>query len=67
MENLASDVTAIVLAAGSGSRLKDVLPSGLPKCLLPVGNQPILSYVLTWLEQGGVKSRLINHKDLKTC
>jgi len=35
----------ILLAAGSGSRLKP-LTSGIPKCLLPVGNKVVLDWIL---------------------
>ena len=27
----------------------------VPKALLPIGNEPMLSYSLRWLEQSGVK------------
>ncbi len=37
--------TAIVLAAGLGSRLAKISP-GLPKALISVGGQPIINYAL---------------------
>ena len=48
-------ITAIILAAGPGSRL---LPKTLdtPKCLTPVAGQPILSYQLAALRQCGVRN-----------
>jgi choline kinase len=48
-------ITAIILAAGPGSRL---LPRTLdtPKCLTPVAGQPILGYQLAALRQCGVRN-----------
>lgn len=43
--------TAIVLAAGKGTRMK----SELPKVLVPVCGRPMIDYVLDALEQGGVR------------
>ena len=43
-----SDWTAMVLAAGYGTRLRP-LTDELPKPLLPVANRPLLSLVLHWL------------------
>jgi len=43
-----SNWTAMVLAAGYGSRLRP-LTDELPKPLMPVANQPLLSLVLRWL------------------
>ncbi|MGH9888892.1 MAG: nucleotidyltransferase family protein, partial [bacterium] len=39
---------AIVLCAGLGTRL-GVLGRGLPKCLLPIGSEPLLAHTLRWL------------------
>ena len=48
-------ITAIILAAGPGSRL---LPrtADTPKCLTPVAGQPILGYQLAALRQCGVRN-----------
>lgn len=40
--------TCIVLAGGLGTRLSHLIPD-LPKCLAPVGPQPILKYILDHL------------------
>ena len=45
-----SETTAIVLAAGKGTRMK----SELPKVLLPVCGRPMIEYVLDALTKGGV-------------
>ncbi|MEN6404832.1 MAG: NTP transferase domain-containing protein [Thermoguttaceae bacterium] len=45
-----SKTTAIVLAAGKGTRMK----SELPKVLMPVLGRPMIDYVLDALTQGGV-------------
>ena len=49
-----SKTTAIVLAAGKGTRMK----SELPKVLVPVCGRPMIQYVLDALAKGGV-SRVI--------
>ncbi|RXG51595.1 Translation initiation factor eIF-2B subunit gamma [Armadillidium vulgare] len=47
------EAQAIVLAAGPGSRLTSV---GIrPKCLLPVGNFPLIYYSLKFLQENGFK------------
>ena len=45
---------AIVLAAGQGSRINE-LASHTPKCLLPIGNKPMLWYPVRMLEKAGFK------------
>jgi len=44
---------AVVLAAGEGSRLKP-FTAARPKCMLPVGNKPILEYVVSALRDSGI-------------
>jgi glucose-1-phosphate thymidylyltransferase len=41
-------MNALVLAAGYGTRMKDVA-GGLPKALLPVGGQPVIDYLFDQL------------------
>ncbi len=41
--------TAVVLAAGKGTRMK----SDLPKVLMPVCGRPMIEYVLDALPMGG--------------
>lgn len=43
---------AIVLAAGKGSRMPEIA-AGKPKCLLPIGNKPLVWYPLYKLQQSG--------------
>jgi len=45
---------AIILAAGEGVRLRP-LTSYMPKVMLPVGNKPILEYVVESLRSNGIK------------
>ena len=45
-----NQTTAIVLAAGKGTRMK----SDLPKVLMPVCGRPMIEYVLDALAKGGV-------------
>lgn len=44
---------AIVLAAGEGSRLKPFTATR-PKVMIPVGNKPILEYVVNALQESGI-------------
>ena len=46
-----NNTTAIVLAAGKGTRMK----SDLPKVLLPICGRPMIEYVLDALSRGGVR------------
>jgi mannose-1-phosphate guanylyltransferase len=50
---------AIVLAAGFGTRLRP-LTNTIPKCLVPVGGQPLLGHWLDKLRRLGVASALVN-------
>ncbi len=50
---------ALVLAAGLGSRIRDVA-GGLPKPLMAFGDAPILVHNLRWLATGGVDQVWIN-------
>lgn len=43
------DVQAIVMAAGRGSRMNELV-SSIPKCLLPIGNKPMIYYPIHMLE-----------------
>jgi MurNAc alpha-1-phosphate uridylyltransferase len=51
--------TAVVLAAGLGTRMRP-LSATTPKCLLTVAGQPILAHALDHLRAAGVKKILIN-------
>jgi mannose-1-phosphate guanylyltransferase len=50
---------AFLMAAGSGTRLKP-LTDKTPKCLLPLGGQPMLHWWLKLLEEFGVQSAIVN-------
>ncbi|KAI8094462.1 nucleotide-diphospho-sugar transferase [Thamnidium elegans] len=51
-----SEFQAVVLAGyGSSNRLYPISEEdNLPKALLPVGNKPVISYTLEWLEKAGI-------------
>jgi D-glycero-alpha-D-manno-heptose 1-phosphate guanylyltransferase len=46
---------AIVLAGGVGTRLRAVLPDGVPKPVAPVAGRPFLHWLLDYLAAGGVR------------
>ena len=50
---------ALLLAAGLGTRLKPITKN-IPKCLVRVGNEPILGIWLNNLSKAGCESVLIN-------
>lgn len=51
-----ANVTAVVLCGGLGTRLRSVLPEGMPKCLALVAGRPFLFYILDHLFEQGVQS-----------
>jgi mannose-1-phosphate guanylyltransferase len=56
---LLSPVRAFLLAAGFGTRLKPITDN-VPKCLVPVGGQPLLDYWLDALDNAGIGPIVIN-------
>ena len=52
-------VKALLLAAGLGTRLSP-LTDNWPKCLMPIGNRPLLEYWLGTLYSSGVSEVLVN-------
>jgi mannose-1-phosphate guanylyltransferase len=50
---------AFLLAAGVGSRLRPITDT-IPKCMLPVGGQPLLGIWLDAFERAGVDEVLVN-------
>jgi D-glycero-alpha-D-manno-heptose 1-phosphate guanylyltransferase len=49
-----SDITAVILAGGKGTRLRSVVPD-LPKCLAEVNGKPFIFYILDQLVEIKVK------------
>lgn len=47
---------AVVMAAGKGSRIPEMTATK-PKCLLPVGNKPMIYYPLKLLENAGFRGK----------
>jgi len=52
-------MNAMVLAAGKGTRL-NVLTETIPKPMLPVAGQPVLSHILAWLRRYGIRQVAVN-------
>lgn len=50
---------AIVMAGGRGSRMTE-LTAGRPKCLLPIGNKPMVWYPLQLLERTGIEGKFLH-------
>ncbi|XP_046979408.1 translation initiation factor eIF-2B subunit gamma [Schistocerca americana] len=48
----------VLLAGGKGSRMTE-LTASKPKCLLPIGNRPMIYYPLRMLEKAGFKEVII--------
>jgi D-glycero-alpha-D-manno-heptose 1-phosphate guanylyltransferase len=46
--------SAIILAGGLGTRLREAVPD-LPKCMAPVAGRPFISYVIDFLRMQGVQ------------
>ena len=51
-ETLMAEFQAVIMAAGSGSRMYP-LTENIPKALLPVGNLPMIWYPIRLLEKAG--------------
>lgn len=58
-ETISQPTTAVVLAAGLGTRLGSLTES-VPKCMTPIGGKPLLEYTLVWLRNSGVEHIIIN-------
>lgn len=54
----------IVLAAGRGSRFLE-LTDRKPKCLLPIGNHPMVYYPLKLIENSGFKGKVVGKFSIK--
>jgi mannose-1-phosphate guanylyltransferase len=57
--NPQSPTTAMILAAGEGTRLRP-LTLEVPKVLLPIGGVPLICYTLAWLRRYGISQVVIN-------
>lgn len=53
------DFQVVVLAGGTSKNLVPLVSKEVPKALLPVGNRPVLSYVLDLLEQSNLKDIIV--------
>tara|TARA_B100000787_G_C16155227_1_gene278572 strand:- start:477 stop:1256 length:780 start_codon:yes stop_codon:yes gene_type:complete len=53
------EITALLLAAGEGTRLRP-LTLDWPKCLMPIKGRPLLEYWISLLDQLNVRSILVN-------
>ncbi|KAF4528444.1 hypothetical protein B566_EDAN013449, partial [Ephemera danica] len=53
-----NEFKAIVLAAGTGSRMREIT-NKKPKCLLPIGNLPLIWYPLSMLERSGFSTATV--------
>jgi mannose-1-phosphate guanylyltransferase len=52
-------IRAMLLAAGFGTRLRP-LTDNWPKCLMPIGERPLLEYWLQTVRLAGIQSALVN-------
>ena len=49
---------AVIIAAGCGSRVRSITPER-PKCLMDLGGQPIIGWILSGLERSGISEVVI--------
>ena len=47
-----------IILAGYGEQMYPMV-DGTPKALIPIANQPMISHVLQWLEEGGISEILV--------
>ncbi|KAI4345325.1 hypothetical protein L6164_012457 [Bauhinia variegata] len=53
------DFQVVVLAGGTSKKLVPLVSKEVPKALLPVANQPVLSYVLELVERSNLKDTIV--------
>ena len=53
------EIRALLLAGGMGTRLKPFTDIW-PKCLMPIGDSPLLEYWLQTLKEAGIKKVMVN-------
>ena len=54
---MALELQPVILAAGEGSKMYP-LTENIPKCLIPIGNMPMIWYVVNHLERSGFQGTL---------
>src|ERR1700727_360626 len=54
-----SDLQALILAGGEGTRLRP-LTSTIPKLVVPLVGRPQISYMLEWLRRHGVDEAILS-------
>lgn len=55
----ADEITAFIFAAGLGTRLKP-LTDTMPKAMVPIAGKPLISHIISTLEEQGVKQFVVN-------
>ena len=55
----ASEITAVVLAGGQGTRIRHLLPE-LPKPMAPVRGRPFLGWIVRYLQKQGIRRIIIS-------
>ncbi|MDR8393040.1 phosphocholine cytidylyltransferase family protein [Aliifodinibius sp. S!AR15-10] len=55
---MSNDYTAIILAAGKGTRLRP-LTNRIPKCMIPVDGKPMLEWQLEVLVESGIENIIV--------
>ena len=53
------DITALILAGGFGTRVKDLL-GDLPKPMAPVKGRPFVEWIVRWLKAQGVRDVVLS-------
>jgi D-glycero-alpha-D-manno-heptose 1-phosphate guanylyltransferase len=56
---MTSDIPAIILAGGLGTRLRSVI-SDMPKPMAPVSGQPFLHYIFLYLQKQSIKNAVLS-------
>lgn len=56
LPQMRSELQAVILAAGKGSRMTE-LTNKIPKCLLPIANKPMIHFPLTMLIEADFTGR----------
>ena len=54
-----SNITAVILAGGFGTRIKDLL-GDLPKPMVPVNGKPFIEWIVRWLKIQGIRDIIIS-------